>query len=194
MKQWRVDDADKQLRLSYDLSPESQVLDLGDFEGQWASDIFAKYLCAVAVFEPVKDYAERIRNRFAKNNKISVFQYGLGASNRKTHIHLAADGSSLFRNTGQSEEIVIVDVRDWIEQRGIPQIDLMKVNIEGGEYELLDRLIDTHLVELFSNIQVQFHPIAPTSALAVQRLRIELMKTHRPTYQYDFVWENWTRR
>lgn len=70
----------------------------------------------------------------------------------------------------------------------------MKVNIEGGEYELLDRLIDTHLVELFSNIQVQFHPIAPTSALAVQRLRIELMKTHRPTYQYDFVWENWTRR
>lgn len=194
MRRWRADDKDRQLRLTYDLWPESIVLDLGGYEGQWTSDLFSRYLCEIAVFEPVSRYAEQIRQRFARNHRISVYPYGLGAATRTEQIHVADDGSSLFGKSGQIEEIKIVDVKEWIETRNIRQIDLMKVNIEGGEYELLDRLIGTGLIECVLNLQVQFHPISPTSVDDVQRLRTEMRKTHQPTYQYDFIWENWARQ
>ena len=41
--QWEADAGDKKLRLTYDLTPEHIVWDVGGFEGQWSSDIFAKY-------------------------------------------------------------------------------------------------------------------------------------------------------
>ena len=34
---------------------------------------------------------------------------------------------------------------------------LMKINIEGGEFELLERLLETRLISRIENIQVQFH-------------------------------------
>ena len=60
-------------------------------------------------------------------------------------MHLSADGSSLFGKSLACEEIAIVDVRDWIDKMQIGKIDLIKINIEGGEYELLDRIIETQL-------------------------------------------------
>ena len=40
---WLQDNGDETLRLDYELTPDSMVLDLGGYRGQWASDIFDKY-------------------------------------------------------------------------------------------------------------------------------------------------------
>jgi hypothetical protein len=69
----------------------------------------------------------------------------------------------------------------------------MKVNIEGGEYELLERLIDTDLVRAIGDIQVQFHNFWPEAASRMENVQNGLRRTHTPTYQYRFVWENWRR-
>jgi len=63
-----------------------------------------------------------------------------------------------------------------------------------GEYELLEKLIETGLIGIFENVQVQFHDVAPDSHSRMERIQKALGKTHTPTYQYEFVWENWTRR
>lgn len=194
VRQWWADGGDYALRFDYDLDAGSVVLDLGGYEGQWASDLFSRYACNIFVFEPVLGFAERIEQRFRHNPQISVHPYGLGASSRQEIIHLAANGSSLFGTSENREEIRIVDARAWLEEKQIGEIDLLKVNIEGGEYELLPRLIESHLVERIRHIQVQFHNVAPSSRAAMEQIRQELAKTHRPTYQYEFVWENWTRK
>jgi hypothetical protein len=41
------------MRLEFDPSPDGVVLDVRGYEGQWASDIFARYGCRIHVFEPV---------------------------------------------------------------------------------------------------------------------------------------------
>ena len=69
----------------------------------------------------------------------------------------------------------------------------MKINIEGGEYDLLDRLITTGLVGKIDNIQVQFHEFVPNAKERMQNIQKKLSKTHTPTYQYEFIWENWKR-
>jgi FkbM family methyltransferase len=193
LKKWRLDGGDKGLRLNYDLTPDSFVLDIGGYEGQWASDIYSRYRCRIYVFEPVHEFAERIQKRFSRNPDISVLRLGLGGFSRKETISLCKDGSSIFRNSGNKQEIQIVDIAEWIKGQNIAGIDLMKVNIEGGEYELLERLVETGLIRAVKNIQVQFHKIAKDSGSRMERIQTRLRNTHHPTYQYRFVWENWAR-
>lgn len=196
VRKWHADGGDYVLRFNYDLNDQSIVLDLGGYEGQWASDLFARYQCPIFIFEPVAAFANRIRNRFAKNEKIQVHQYGLGGVSRSEEISIAGDGSSVFGKSRNKETIEIVDISGWIENNlnTDQSIDLMKINVEGGEYELLDRLIETHLVDRIKNIQVQFHQVMPDSAARMERIQSQLMKTHKPTYQYTFVWENWKQK
>ena len=193
---WYAEGEDYGLRFNYDLNEKSLVFDLGGYEGQWSSDLFARYQCQIFIFEPVNSFANRINGRFAKNDKLQVYQFGLGGVSRFQELSIAADGSSIFGKTGNKEKIELVDAKDWIEKNlGSDQsIDLMKINIEGGEYELLDRLIETKLVNRIKNIQVQLHKISQNSLSHMERIQAGLMKTHEPTYQYKFVWENWKLR
>ena len=57
--------------------------------------------------------------------------------------------------------------------------------------EEFDRLIETNLVNMVNNIQVQFHNIDNNSTSHMIKIREALAHTHAPTYQYEFVWENW---
>lgn len=194
IKRWRDDDGDYKLRLNYDLMPHSLVLDLGGYKGQWASDIYSRYCCKIIVFEPVKAFSEDIRKRFLRNPDISVQQFGLGKTSRWVAIGICNDGSSIFESSEKKENIKIIDVSDYITSKNITKIDLMKVNIEGGEYELLERLIETDLSRIISNIQVQFHNISKNSRSRMELIQARLSETHYMTYQYKFIWENWVRK
>lgn len=66
------DNANKTRRLIYDLADESVVFDLGGYEKQWTSDIFAMYCCTVHVFEPVHAFADAIKRRFSRTPKVMV--------------------------------------------------------------------------------------------------------------------------
>jgi FkbM family methyltransferase len=191
IKSWWDDGGDYRFRFDYNLNPDSIVLDLGGYEGQWASDLFSRYQCRILVFEPVKAFAKNIKQRFLLNGKISVFDFGLGATTRKESISISKDGSSIFREASEKEEIEIVDSYDWLTKESLGIVDLIKINIEGGEYELLEKLIDTGLISKIKNIQVQFHDIMADSSRRMESIQKKLEKTHFLTYQYRFVWENW---
>ena len=194
VKKWYADGGDYELRFNYNLDNNSVVLDIGGYQGQWASDLFSRYRCNIFIFEPVSLFAELIKTRFLNNNKIEIFSFGLGGSSRKESIHISKDGSSIFGKSLNTEQIEIIDVKNWIDDHGIEKIDLIKINIEGGEYELLDRLIETGLMEIIKNIQVQFHNVSENSSSDMKRIQRKLIATHKPTYQYEFVWENWVRK
>ena len=196
VRKWFADNGDKTLRLDYDIRENSVVFDLGGFAGQWTSDIFAKYCCSVHVFEPVRGFARDITHRFRKNPKIQVHQFGLGNRTFKTTISLAGDGSTICLKQGPAlrlelEEVDIVRFGDFLRDHNITRIDLMKVNIEGGEYDLLDYLLETGLIHNIVNLQVQFHDFVPNAAQRMAAIQARLSKTHSLTYQYLFVWENW---
>jgi FkbM family methyltransferase len=170
------------------------VFDLGGYQGQWTSDIFARYCCTIHIFEPVPIFAEKIAKRFAGNPKVYVHNFGLGKETCNVRLHLSADGSSVF--TKRSEETIlikIVKIDDFIRDNEVKFIDLIKINIEGGEYELLEHLLNSNYVENVNDIQVQFHDCVQDAQERMQAIQRQLEKTHHITYQYPFVWENWTR-
>lgn len=194
VKRWYADGGDDRFRFDYALSPDSLVLDFGGYQGQWASDLYARRRCRIIVFEPVMAFADAIGSRFAHNPDIRVERLALGRSTRGDRIHICGASSSAFRQKAASEAIEVVDVAEWFERERVERVALMKVNIEGGEYELLERMLDTGLISRVENLQVQFHKVADDSDERMMRIQKTLAETHKPDYQYRYVWENWSRR
>jgi len=184
-------DGDKTLRVNYDLNNNSVVFDVGGYEGEWSHDIFSKYGCNIHIFEPVPSFAEDIKKRFIDNKKVQVYPFGLSDKNSSEKISVNNYKSSLFKNEGDITEIKLVKFSDFFFQNDINFIDLMKINTEGGEYDLLEGIIKADLIKKVDNIQVQFHNFVPNAEDRMKKIQSELEKTHELTYQYKFVWENW---
>lgn len=192
--QWFKDEGDKTHRLNYNLDENSLVWDLGGYEGQWASDIYGKYSSSIMIFEPYIPYANNIKHRFEPNKKIQIFAFGLGARTEKLGFSVLDNSSSLFANGPKNETIDIVSVVDFIKERNITSVDLVKINIEGGEYDFLEKLIESGLIGIFKNIQVQFHDfIIDNAQQRMNNIQKAISLTHKLTYQYEFVWENWEK-
>lgn len=194
---WYAERGDRSLRLDYpDLDPNSIAFDLGGWRGDWASDIYSKYNCRVMVFEPVPDYADEINRRFERNGKIEVFTFGLGGKDEELPIFLGSEGSSTTRNRnneGTTQTVTLRRFSDFVAEQKIEAIDLVKMNIEGGEYDLLEHLIETGIVARVKHLQIQFHDFIPNAVHRRDRIRENLAKTHSEQFNYTFVWEGWSR-
>jgi FkbM family methyltransferase len=168
-------------------------LDVGGFEGQWVSDIFGRYLCTVHVFEPVPHFADSIRKRFANNSNVHLHQTALGGGNKTLSISIAGDASSTLVAGEDSIEVPVRCFADIVNDNGWSEIALMKINIEGGEYELLDHMLDSGMVSRVKNIQIQFHDFVPDASGRMLGIQSRLRATHELTYYFPFIWENWQR-
>jgi len=191
---WKNNKGYQKHRLDYDLDEDSIVFDVGGYEGQWTSDIFSKFCCKILIFDPVKQFADNIQKRFSKNKKISVFNFGLSNKTYKTKISVDKDSSSLYKNSNNLEQVEFVRLVDFINERNINRIDLLKLNIEGAEFDLLEDLINSGDIKKIRNIQVSFHEFVPNAGIRMKKIQSELKKTHFLTYQYLFVFENWQIR
>lgn len=188
---WFKANGDKTLRLDYNLNSDSLVFDLGGYEGQWASDIYSKYRCRIFIFEPYLPYVKKIRQRFELNDDLTVFDIGLSSESKEVVLGISDDASSIYKTSATTSVIKLEEALSFFEDHQIHRVDLMKVNIEGGEFDLIDHLIETGLVSRIRNIQVQFHDFVPNAHGWREKLQEKLGLTHKLTYNYEFVWENW---
>ena len=72
--------------------------------------------------------------------------------------------------------ITLKDIFEFMNEKSIKNLDLIKINIEGGEYQVLNRLIDTNLVKNIKNILVQFHDIDSSSKSERDLIRKKIKK------------------
>ncbi|MDI1256468.1 MAG: FkbM family methyltransferase [Flavobacterium sp.] len=192
VKPWFAINGDQTLRLNYDLNKDSLVFDVGGYKGEFASDILCKYNANVYVFEPVKAFFHTIEEKFSHNPKVKAYHFGLGKEDCKLQISLSDNSSSVFLESQDTESIQLVSADDFLKSNNVTQVDLIKINIEGGEYELLEALLDHGNISIFKNIQVQFHDFLFENAQErMNKIQDRLSETHELTYQYEFVWENW---
>ena len=91
------------------------------------------------------------------------------------------------------KKVIFVSFVKFLNENNIDNIDLIKINIEGDEFPVLKSLIDNDVIHMFKNIQVQFHQFIPDSVNLRNWIREKLTLTHKLTYDYEFVWENWEK-
>ena len=191
-KPWFKINGDKTLRLNYDLSQSSIVFDLGGYKGNFAQEIYNRYLCKIFIFEPVKSFYKIIDNKFKNIPKVTAYPFGLANNDKELFISNSEDASSVFIDSDGSEKIKLKSILTFINDNKITHVDLIKINIEGGEYEVLESLLSSGMIPIFKNLQIQFHDfIIDNANERMENIQAQLAKTHKITYQYKFVWENW---
>lgn len=194
---WYKDDPYGLKRSSFDfLNENSTVIDLGGYKGDWTSDLYSRYNCSIHIFEPVKAFAEIIQLRFKKNLKIKVYQAGLAEADGNAIISLDEFASKITieKELGNTERIELKEFNSFLSETGIQKIDLIKINIEGAEYELLNHLINTGTIDKIKVLLIQFHDFIPDAESKRESIRQALNITHKIIFDYPFVWECWERK
>jgi FkbM family methyltransferase len=186
---------DNTLRLDYPLNPGDRVLDVGGYLGDFAHEILVRHDVGINVFEPVASFANHLRVRFAEEKRVSVHEFGLAGATRSEQIAIASESSSILRDfaTAATQSIRLVAAKEFLD--GLDgDIALLKINIEGCEYELLEHLLDENLFARVRYLQVQFHDFVPGARDRRRQLRERLARTHREQWNYPFIWESWERK
>jgi FkbM family methyltransferase len=179
-------------RYDHRLAPGATILDLGGYQGEWTRGMLERFDCRAFVFEPVRSYADALERAFA-GERVVVCPFGLGDRTRSETIVLADDASSIFGRGQTEERILIKDVAEWWQDAQPGRVAVAKINIEGGEYEVLPRLIETGLIREIDEVQVQFHDFVEDAPRRMDAILTSLALTHEPTWQFRFIWENWRR-
>jgi FkbM family methyltransferase len=199
MARWRAADGDRTLRLRYPLEAGSTVWDLGGYRGDFAAEMRSRYGCNVDLFEPLPALLASCVARFGADPAVRCLPYGLGRVDAELEISDAADASSFVRADGHGDHGKKIKTRIralpavWREL-ATERVDLMKINIEGGEYDVLTSLIDSGLIGAVRHLQIQFHTFVPDAAARRDALRTRLLATHVEEWCYPFVWESWRLR
>jgi FkbM family methyltransferase len=194
VKRWKWAKGDETLRFSVAIPPGGAVLDIGAYTGEYAEALAARGVGRIEAFEPVPDYAAACRARAARHPAIRVHEYGLADRDFRTRMTLDGLASSSYRSHGAMIEAEFRDIAGILAALDLPEIALAKINIEGGEYAILPRLIETGLITRFAALLIQFHRIDSGSEAAYATIAARLSATHAPAWRYPFVWELWQRR
>lgn len=193
-KRWKADGMEPRRMQFPGLTAGSVVLDVGGFEGNWAAAVHGASGAVVHVFEPHPGFAAAIARRFAGNPAIKVHDLALGSAAGSLQLSDDGDASSSFRKAAATVMGRVVPVRDFLTPAAFPRIDLVKINIEGGEYDLLPALVEAGVMPRIDLLQVQFHLFEQGDIARRESIRARLAETHDCDWAYPFVWEQWRRR
>lgn len=197
-KKWFSDSGDKRHRVfSYGrLKSDDILFDIGSYTGDFAKGFVAKHKCRAYCFEPVTKFYRHSMHNLEGVDGVEIYHFGLGPKNEEIEISLDSDASSLFltEKASNTEVVQIKRIDEFILENDIENIKVIKINIEGAEYDLLDHCLDTGIVSRFENIQVQFHTFIDDCVERRDSIRKRLSETHELTWDYPFIWENWRRR
>ncbi len=195
IKRWFRDDGDNTLRLNYPLNSESVVWDLGGYQGDFASEMSLRYKCRIFVFEPVPKFYAHCVERLRGDPRIQCLPFGLSRDGGWLSITDSEDASSFVRDDQGSNSVraEVRPVADMFDQLSVEQVDLLKINIEGGEFDVIPALMDADLMSRVRYLQVQFHNFVPNAHSKREEIRRRLTRTHREVWNYPFVWECWER-
>lgn len=180
-------------RYNYPLTSESIVFDIGAHKGTFTKTISDKYGCRIFAFEPIDVFYEQLVKVTKEMQNVVCLNVGLGASDRKEKFRIKGDMTGRYADSEKESEVDIRNIGWPMELIGLKDVDLIKINIEGGEFELLEYIIGIGLQTKFKNIQVQFHPVVPLCQERYNTISSELLKTHQFTYCERWVWENYER-
>jgi FkbM family methyltransferase len=144
----------------YPFPPELKpkvILDIGANIGVIAVMMANLYPEAIIhCFEPEEQNLEVLRRNLERYENARIHPVALGSSNRVARLYDSDDpwnfgGYSLFLTTGNKatyREIAVRETNEYLDDRGIGPVDLIKIDAEGSEYDVLTGLRGGRLSEV----------------------------------------------
>lgn len=151
------------------LRPDSVVLDLGGWEGNFTAYVYDRYACEIHIVEPNPKFYEREKRRFKGIPRVHPHNCAISGETRLARFYPSPvdypgneKGSSLRANSPYVNPDVHCDVQqyslsDFVRNAKIRHIDLVKMDIEGAEIDVF-RDPDVHAVlNICRSLSIEFH-------------------------------------
>lgn len=168
------------------ITSESIVLEIGGNTGR-DTDLFLKQGATVYVFEPIPKYFQALKEKYAGQTKVNLFNFGLGAWERLSTIFMNGkddEGSSALvesKATVLKLDINIEDVVQVLYSLKLPKIDVINLNCEGCEYEVLQTLLNhPKLLSKIQRFNIGYHYYAKDFGMCT--ILTKLTRHHKSTY------------
>lgn len=108
------------------------------------------------LFEPIKFNYKNLVDRFGSKNNVIIENLCLSNKKETTNIYVESESihkrmnfnyiwSSVNQSrviNGETEEINCITLKDYIENNGIKKIDIMKIDVEGYEFNVIQGLFE----------------------------------------------------
>lgn len=175
------------------LTEESKVFVVGAYEGNTVAFLDQLYKPQIYAFEPQDWAIQKLNSRFAGRPNVCVCPYGLGATTGTRQMYEYGNDACSFVPLENSRTQGMGHIRAVYEEwpgDGLHPLDLVLVNIEGGEYELLDAMFQCHITNECLNLLVQFHQIERFSA-ELTTIEARLSETHDKVWNIGTSWVWW---
>jgi FkbM family methyltransferase len=181
------------------------IVEVGGYTGHLLKFLLpatgAKY-CVVV--EPVPSYYNILFKSIPtlpSTTSVTTYNFGLGKTYKTLDVPLLGLATAVSKNSAgqKTETIRIVSILDFFIQLGLGcrPLDLLTINCEGCEFEVLETLSSTNLIEKIDYIQFQPHYTVPKLGnfpCRYCRVRQLLARTHVIAYEYPQVWEAWKNK
>ena len=178
--------------INYFSLPENPIaFDAGGYLGDWTYELLKKNPSAtVYIFEPVISFYDNIKNRYKEQSNVKVFNFGLSDKDRDVNISIEGDSSSVFTGVA-SQKIKLVSIENFIKNHNIQRVDLIKINIEGEEYRLMEKVIKSDVMKVFQNFLIQYHRFIDNHVERRNAITSEMETHYKNIFNNEFVWEGW---
>jgi FkbM family methyltransferase len=148
----------------YRVRPGDVVVDIGGHIGTFT--LYAKAVCRasrVLVFEPFPDNFAMLTRNVEENRlqTVTCVNEAVGGTRGRLPLHVnpTESGSHSLTNEGEDGRVIEVQcctLADVFERFGLEQIDYLKMDCEGAEYDILDAS-DGSLLNRVRRISMEYH-------------------------------------
>jgi FkbM family methyltransferase len=181
--------------MKFELKKDSVIFDVGGYMGDFAQICIDRYENPkIYIFEPVLSFYEKIVQRYKNNENIKVYNFGLSDITRDEYISTNGDASSIYSQNDKTEKIKLKSIKEFLFEEQIFQVDLIKINIEGEEYRLLEYLSSIPELNVFENYLVQFHGFVDGYVEKRNSILEKVSVYYDTIFNYEFIFEGWTQK
>jgi FkbM family methyltransferase len=171
------------------LNKDSIVVDIGGYNGIWSYRIAKRYQPRLFIFEP-QEWCCVILKELFKDYNANIFNYGLGKKSGDFSVYnFRTDGCSFVRELGGKTrgsklKLPVVNINDAFNEIGLSNIDVMMVNIEGGEFKLIPYMMKKNIFP--KTLMFQSHDI-----YLIKNLNEEVSKYYTCLWDYGTPLSAW---
>lgn len=185
---WFLLDKEK-LKYKVKLKDNGMVLDFGGYVGDFTSKMSKLNPdMSFLIFEPIPNFYKKCLRRFRKNPNVSILPYGVTSNGR--NIELAIDGPRT--RTDQLGENLVFTSKSITEiLDNLDQVELLKMNIEGLEYECLLSIIENGSINKINYLLVQFHNFHVNDENNYMEVTRLISEDFIRVFSYKWKWELW---
>jgi FkbM family methyltransferase len=182
------------LKYKIDLREKGVILDIGAYRGVFSSKLMARHPeNTYWLYEPIPDYFKVCLKRFKQEKNIILNQVAVTSDGRNLLIKI--DGL-------RSRKVECGDARTFEHKsrsiqeifNSLSEIELLKMNIEGMEFECLEQLVSSNSLIKARYLLIQFHEFEVNSHQRREDLHKVFEKDFDNLFCYEWMWELWIRK